>query len=56
MYDADSLIALFQAEGFADARCRGCRESQIEDVDEVEDQSRILDGAGVCDEGVKPIS
>jgi predicted SAM-dependent methyltransferase len=56
MYDADSLIALFQAEGFADARCRGCRESQIEDVDKVEDQSRILNGAGVCVEAVKPIS
>jgi predicted SAM-dependent methyltransferase len=55
MYDADSLISLFEAEGFANARRRGCRESQIADVDRVEDQSRILNGAGVCIEGVKPI-
>jgi predicted SAM-dependent methyltransferase len=56
MYDSDSLIALFQAAGFADAQSRGCRQSRIEDVDKIEDESRILKGAGFCIEGVKPLS
>jgi predicted SAM-dependent methyltransferase len=56
MYDSDSLVALFQAAGFAEAERKGCRESRIEDVDKVEEESRILNGAGVCVEGVKPVS
>jgi len=47
---------LFQTERFANVQSKGCHECQIADVDKVEDQSRILNGAGVCIEGVKPIS
>ena len=54
MYDSDSLMAVFQAAGFAEVQRRGSRESRIEDVDKVEEESRILNGAGVCVEGVKP--
>ncbi len=56
MYDSDSLTVLFQAAGFADTQRRGCRQSRIENVDKIEDESRILNGAGVCIEGVKPLS
>lgn len=54
MYDADSLIALLSRCGFVNIERRDCYESRIAGIREVEDQSRILDGAGVCVEGVKP--
>lgn len=54
MYDADSLIALFKRAGFVDAARRDCYDSRIAGIREVEDESRILNGAGVCVEGVKP--
>jgi predicted SAM-dependent methyltransferase len=54
MYDADSLIALFNRTGFVQVERRECHDSRIAGIPEVEDQSRILDGAGVCVEGVKP--
>jgi predicted SAM-dependent methyltransferase len=56
MYDADSLIALFRGTGFVQVERRECHDSRIAGIPEVEDQSRILDGAGVCVEGVKPAS
>jgi predicted SAM-dependent methyltransferase len=55
MYDADSLGALFKATGFVQVEQKGCHDSRIAGIREVEDQSRILDGAGVCVEGVKPV-
>jgi len=54
MYDADSLSALFKATGFVQVERKECHDSRIAGIHEVEDQSRILDGAGVCVEGVKP--
>jgi predicted SAM-dependent methyltransferase len=54
MYDADSLMALFKRAGFAEVEKRGCHDSRIAGIHEVEDPSRILDGAGVCVEGMKP--
>jgi len=56
MYDAESLTALFEAGGFVEVRRRAYLESEIADIDAVEEQSRVLDGAGVCVEGVKPAS
>ena len=56
MYDADSLIFLFKGAGFAQIEQRECHDSGIAGIQEVEDPSRILDGAGVCVEGVKPAS
>jgi len=54
MYDADSLIALFVRSGFVQIERRDCYESRIADIRQVEEPSRILDGEGVCVEGVKP--
>jgi SAM-dependent methyltransferase len=56
MYDADSLCALFESVGFVEVQCRECHESRIGDIDKIEDKSRILNGAGVCVECVKPAS
>ena len=53
MYDADSLMALFRETGFVQVEQRDCHVSRIPGIHEVEDPSRILDGAGVCVEGVK---
>ena len=54
MYDLDSLIHLFQRNGFVEVEGRNCHESRIEDIELVEDPSRILKGAGICVEGVRP--
>jgi predicted SAM-dependent methyltransferase len=54
MYDSDSLIALVQAAGFSEAHRRDCCQSRINDIDRVEEKSRILNGGGVCVEAVKP--
>jgi len=54
MYDAESLIALFEAGGFAEVRRREYLDSEIGDIGALEEQSRVLNGAGVCVEGMKP--
>lgn len=54
MYDEDSLVTLFSRTGFVEVARRDCYQSRIADIRDVEDPSRIRDGAGVCVEGVKP--
>ena len=54
MYDASSLITLFSRAGFVEVERRECYYSRISDIREVEEESRLLNGAGVCVEGVKP--
>jgi len=54
MYDMDSLTHLFRSAGFTEVEGKGCHESRIEDIKSVEDPSRILNGAGICVEGVRP--
>jgi len=56
MYDADSLIFLLRGSGFVRIEQKECHNSRIAGIQEVEDPSRILDGAGICVEGVKPAS
>jgi SAM-dependent methyltransferase len=53
MYDAASLIQLFEAAGFRAVRMAGCMDSGIGRIAEVEDPGRILEGEGVVVEGVK---
>ena len=55
MYDADSLIFLFKRTGFEQVEQRECHDSRIAGIQQVEDPSRLLKGAGVCVEGVKPV-
>lgn len=54
MYDAESLIALFEAAGFVEVCRREYRDSDIDDIHALEEESRVLNGAGVCVEGTKP--
>lgn len=49
-------LFLLKGTGFVQVEQRECHDSRIAGVDEVEDPSRILDGAGVCVEGVKTVS
>jgi predicted SAM-dependent methyltransferase len=56
MYDAESLAALLEAGGFVEVRRREYLDSDMEGIGAVEEQSRVLNGAGVCLEGVKPAS
>jgi predicted SAM-dependent methyltransferase len=56
MYDAESLIELLEAGGFIEVRQREYLDSEIEDIGAVEEESRVLKGAGVCVEGLKPLS
>ena len=54
MYDEQSLGSLIRSAGFVDVVRRNYAESLIPNITEVEDSSRILNGAGVCVEGRKP--
>jgi SAM-dependent methyltransferase len=54
MFDQKSLSSLIQSAGFVDVVRRDYSESLIPGISDVEDPSRILNGAGVCVEGRKP--
>ena len=54
MYDEESLAALLRSAGFVDVARKNYAESRIPNVTDVEDASRIVNGAGVCVEGRKP--
>jgi hypothetical protein len=56
MYDAPSLCAEFAKPGFAQVSELRLRQSRIAGIEEVEDPSRVLNGEGICVEGVKPVS
>jgi SAM-dependent methyltransferase len=53
MYDSDSLSHYLEAAGFEPVEKREFRCSEIPGIEEVEDPTRVLDGAGVCIEGKK---
>jgi predicted SAM-dependent methyltransferase len=54
MYDAQSLMALKARHGFTDLARKDFLDSQIPGIEAVEMPDRVLNGAGVCVEGVKP--
>ena len=54
MYDEHSLATLLRSAGFVDVLRRNYAESLIPNITDVEDPSRILNGAGICVEGRKP--
>jgi len=56
MYDADSLKFHLEAAGFIDVQQMGLHQSRIEGIEQVEDSSRVLNGEGICVEGIKPRS
>jgi len=54
MYDADSLRHYLEAAGFRQVAKMDFQKSDIPGIEEVEQPTRVLDGAGVCIEGKKP--
>jgi len=54
MYDSDSLIGYFKQAGFVSVCERKFHDSQIEGIENIEAAERVLNGAGICVEGVKP--
>ncbi len=53
MYDADSLIKYFELSGFANVKLMQFRKSRINGIEDVEKARRVLNGAGICVEGIK---
>lgn len=54
MYDAESLKAYFENAGFSEVHEMKYLQSRIAKIEEVEQGERILKGAGVCVEGIRP--
>lgn len=53
MYDKESLVLIFIEAGFREVEARGFLESRIPGIEQVEKESRLKNGAGVCVEGIK---
>jgi SAM-dependent methyltransferase len=53
MYDSDSLVYYLQQAGFSHVCEKEFLQSEIPGIEEVEEATRVLDGAGVCVEGKK---
>lgn len=56
MYDADSLQAHFRDAGFKEVTEMQFHQSRIAGIEAVEHADRVLNGEGICVEGVKPRS
>jgi hypothetical protein len=56
MYDANSLIHHMESAGFVEVRRMALHESRIDDIEQIEDPSRVLKGEGICVEGIKLLS
>ena len=54
MYDADSLITYFERAGFTHVQEMELHRSRIGGIEKLEQAKRVLNGAGICIEGVKP--
>jgi predicted SAM-dependent methyltransferase len=54
MYDSESLARHLSLAGFEEVTARRFRESNIAGIEEVEQEDRVLNGAGVCVEARKP--
>jgi len=54
MYDPPQLISLLQASGFLSVSERSFLQSEIEEIADVESESRIGHGKGFVVEGIKP--
>jgi predicted SAM-dependent methyltransferase len=53
MYDSESLMRYLSLAGFGEVAEKEFRKSAIPGIEEVEDEGRVLDGAGVCVEAMK---
>ena len=48
------LFMYFKWAGFAEAEEMGFHHSRIEEIERIEQVERVLNGAGICVEGIKP--
>ena len=55
MYDSESLLYYIRVAGFQNVSQMDFQQSRIIDIAELEHPGRVLHGAGVCVEGVKPL-
>lgn len=55
MYDAESLAHYLSLTGFENVAAKKFRDSDIPGIEEVEEEDRVLNGAGVCVEAKKPL-
>jgi ubiquinone/menaquinone biosynthesis C-methylase UbiE len=54
MYDSESLVSYLDLAGFRDVAEKEFRRSAIPGIEDVEQEDRVLGGAGICVEGRKP--
>ena len=54
MYDAESLVRYFQWAGYIDVQEMAFHHSRIPGIETIEEAGRVLNGAGICVEGIKP--
>ena len=54
MYDAESLTYYFQKVGFTNIQSMSLHQSRIPGIEQVELPERVINGAGICIEGIKP--
>ena len=54
MYDTKSLVLLFQEAGFDRVQEKSYLDSRIPTIEQVEDEARVINGAGICVEGIRP--
>jgi SAM-dependent methyltransferase len=54
MYDAKSLSKIMSDAGFKDITNPPCHIGRLADLQSIEDSARVLDGAGIVVEGLKP--
>ena len=54
MYDSESLCLCFRAAGFVEVGEMQFRQSRIDAIEAVEQAGRVLNGEGICVEGIKP--
>ena len=56
MYDSESLNWYLTRAGFTNVAQREFLDSEIEGIADIEVPDRVLNGAGVCAEGIKPVA
>jgi SAM-dependent methyltransferase len=53
LHDVDSLKELFEKTGFKEVQEMHYHQSRIEDIQDIEQEDCIMNGAGICIEGLK---
>ena len=54
MFDAESLAKHMSVAGFVAVRQREFCESLIPEINKIEEADRVMNGAGICVEGIRP--